>query len=320
MSDPSRPRTAVQPVPLLLLAVLLGSLLAGCSSKATPQQDAAQSATTGTLRGVVVDSAIRPLGGVVVTLRAGSDKTMIVNTTDSGLFRFEDVPAGIQVVKAHRVGYLDVQLQVPVQAGVMEPNETKVTLAIDPSYTKPYVQQPFKFQGIMECSVMANAPQPVGHTAVAVCAVPGQTAGASLADDKFIAVHPLDAGRPQFVQSELIWSPSGPLANQLQLYLDERNKTASMGAGQNGVTTGYYELEHASGRSPVVVHVEGPAVQRLGQGYDLQLRVFAWYDDPQPVGAVFQQEFTLFSTVFYGFSPPTGWTFAATNELPTPPG
>ncbi|HUR61542.1 MAG TPA: carboxypeptidase-like regulatory domain-containing protein [Candidatus Thermoplasmatota archaeon] len=305
--------------PLLLALVLLGVLLAGCSSKAVTQSTASPSATTGTIRGVVVDSAIRPLGGVLVTLRAGSDQVSILNTTEGGLFRFDNVPAGIQVVKAHRVGYLDVQLQVPVQAGVAEPNETKVTLAIDPSYTKPYVQQPFKFDGIMECSVMANAPQPAGHTAVAACALPGQTTGVDVAPDKFIVVHPLDAGRPQFVQSELVWTPGGPLANQLQLYMDQRNRTASMSAGATGVNAGYYELERASGKSPVVVQVEGAAVQRLGNGYDLQLRVFAWYDDPQPVGAVFQQEFTLFSTVFYGFSPPTGWTFAATGEVPTPP-
>lgn len=311
---------SIHAAPLLLALVLATALLAGCSQKATTQETTQVSATTGSIRGVVVDAAIRPLGGVLVTLRAGADKTMTLNTTDGGLFRFDQVPAGVQVIKAHRVGYLDVQVQVPVQAGVAQPNETKVTLGIDPSYTKPFVQQPFKFQGIMQCSAMLNAPQPVGHTAVAACAVPGQTTGMAAADDRFIAIHPLDNGRPQFVQSELVWTPGGPLANQLQLYMDERNRTATMSAGQNGVSTGYYELEHSAGKSPVVVHVEGPAVQRLGQGYDLQLRVFAWYDDPTPAGAVFQQDFTLYSTVFYGFSPPSGWTFAATNELPTPPG
>ena len=306
---------------LTLLALLGFALLAGCSAKSagTATQSLAPTATTGSIRGVVVDSAIRPLPGVLVTLRAGADKTSTVNTTASGLFRFDGVPAGSQVLKAHRTGYLDVQLPVQVEAAIAEPNETKVTLAIDPSYQKPFVQ-PFQYKGIMECSAVVNAPAPVGRAAVAACALPGQTTGQSTpVEDKFLVVHTLDSGKPRFVQSELVWEASGPFAGSLLLYMDERNHTASPTVGTTGAQTGYSELEHAAGPSPVIVHVQDEAVDRLGRGYDLQLRVFAWYQDPVPVGAVFQQSFTLYSTAFYGFAPPEGWSFAKEGKLPDIP-
>jgi hypothetical protein len=303
--------------PWLMLAVLAATVLAGCSQKEAPAtQTVAPTATTGSVRGVVVDAAIRPLAGALVTLRVG-DQASTANTSADGLFRFDNVPPGSQVLRAHRTGYLDVQLPVQVEAGV-EPKEVKVTLDSDPVYRKPFLQ-PFKFNGIMECSAVVNAPAPAGRAAVAACALPGQTVGVSPTQDSFIAVHTLDAGRPQFVQSELVWTPGGPLANTLLLYLDERNHTAGAPTvGANGAQTGYTELASASGASPLVVHVEGPAVNRLGRGYDLQLRVFAWFEDPVPVGAVVEQDFTLYSTAFYGFKPPVGWTFVK-DQLPAVP-
>jgi hypothetical protein len=303
--------------PLLVLAAMALPLLAGCSEKAAPAtQSVAPLATTGAVRGVVVDAAIRPLAGALVTLRVAS-ASLVANTTADGLFRFDGVPAGSQVLRAHRTGYLDVQLPVQVEAGV-EPKEVRVALDADPAYRKPFIQ-PFKFTGIMECSAAVNAPAPVGRANVAACALAGQTAGVSPTQDSFMAVHTLDAGRPQFVQSELVWQPSGPLANSLLLYLDERNHTAGTPqVGTQGTQTGYTELATACGASPVVVHVEGPAVNRLGRGYDLQLRVFAYFEDPMPVGAVVEQTFTIYSNVFYGFKPPAGWIFGA-DGLPAVP-
>jgi Carboxypeptidase regulatory-like domain len=306
--------------PVLVLAAMALALLAGCAGKETPAAaTTGPVATTGSVRGVVVDAAVRPLGGVVVTLRA-NDRSTLVNTTTSGLFRFDNVPAGSQVIKAHLKGYLDVQVPVQVEAGVVEPLETKVTLTGDPSYVKPYIA-PFKFKGIMQCSAVVNAPQPAGRAAIAACDLPSQTTGVPLTQETFTIVHTLDAGRPRFVQSELVWQANGPFANQLLLYMDQKNHTATASVGAGGASTGYIELEHAAGPSPVVVHVAGADVNRLGMGYDLQLRVFAWYQDPVPAGAVFQQDFVVYSNVFYGFSPPAGWTFSKDSTLPpVPPG
>ncbi|MEA3203685.1 MAG: Carboxypeptidase regulatory-like domain [Thermoplasmata archaeon] len=308
---------AMRSASVAMLAILALAALAGCSQKAAPTQSVAPTATTGSVRGVVVDAAIRPLAGVLVTLRVG-DRSSTTNTSSDGLFRFDGVPAGSQVLRAHRTGYLDIQQPVQVEAGV-EPLQTKVRLDTDPVYRKPFLQ-PFKFTGIMECSAVVNAPPPAGRAAVAVCALPSQTVGAPPTADTFIAVHTLDSGRPQFVQSELVWTPGSQFANQLLLYMDQRNHTAGTPqVGANGAQTGYSELASASGPSPVVVHLEGSAVNKLGRGYDLQLRVFAWFQDPMPVGAVVEQDFTLYSTVFYGFSPPAGWTFVK-DQLPPVPG
>lgn len=301
---------------LLVLALLAAASLAGCSQAAESGGPPAPTATTGSVRGVVVDAAIRPLAGALVTLRVG-DAARTANTSADGLFQFDGVPAGSQVLRVHRTGYLAVQLPVQVEAGAAVPLQVKVTLDTDPAYRKPFLQ-PFKFSGLMECSAVVNAPPPVGRAAVAACALPGQTVGVSPTQDSFIAIHTLDAGKPDFVQSELVWEAGGPFANSLLLYLDQRNRSAGApSVDAEGAQAGYTELASASGPSPLAVHVEGAGVNRLGRGHDLQLRVFAWFEDPVPVGAVVEQSFTLYSTVFYGFRPPEGWSIA--DGLPPVP-
>ena len=66
---------------LLVAALALLPLLAGCSgAKDGPADPLAATATTGILKGIVVDEAIRPLRGVNVTVPL-SDGTMLNSTT-----------------------------------------------------------------------------------------------------------------------------------------------------------------------------------------------------------------------------------------------
>ncbi|MFO1535405.1 MAG: carboxypeptidase-like regulatory domain-containing protein [Thermoplasmatota archaeon] len=302
----------------LLVAALAMATLAGCAQQGSdvPHGAVAPTATTGTVRGLVVDAGIHPLAGAAVTLRV-ADHSTVANTSADGLFRFDGVPAGSHVLRVHRTGYLAVQLPVQIEPGVAEPGLVRVALDPDPAYRKPFLQ-PFKFSGLMECSAVVDAPAPVGRAAVAACALPGQTVGVSPTQDSFIAIHVLDSGRPDFVQSELVWTPSGPLADTLLLHMDQRNHSAGPPTvGAEGAQAGYTELASASGPSPLIVGVEGAGVNRLGLGNDLQLRVFAWFEEPVPVGVVVEQSFDLYSTVFYGFRPPMGWSIA--DGLPTVP-
>src|SRR5207244_2310276 len=121
-------------------------------------------------------------------------------------------------------------------------------------------------------------------------------------------------GRPQFVQSELAWDPSGPLADALLLYLDERNHTA--GAPQldtTGAHTGYAELASVSGTSPLAVHVDGAGVNRLGRGSDLPPPGFPGIRNP---GLVSRTEAA--STARRAASPPP-WAGYPPSQSPSTP-
>ena len=294
---------------LPLLATLL--LLAGCADPPAAEVEPGPLATGPVdVRGVVVDDAIRPLGGVQVTLEAGG-QARATNSSADGTWNFTAVAPGAHFVTASALGFLPTRLGVQVAAGMAE---VKLVLAQDAGYRKPYVQ-PFEFRGLIECGAVANAPPPVGHAAVAACDTPNQVTGTRVTNDQFMARHLLDGGVPRFVQSELVWDSTQPQGSSLLLYMDEVNRTDI-----ESPDAAYVNLGSAGGRSPVVVKAEGEGTDRLGRGYDLQVRVFSWPDDPAPAGATLSQEFRVYSHVFYGFAPPPGWQFSKDGAPVVPSG
>ncbi|MFA5943871.1 MAG: carboxypeptidase-like regulatory domain-containing protein [Candidatus Thermoplasmatota archaeon] len=145
--------------PKTLLAVLLltASVLAGCSGGGSDDpvpDEAAEGApeivvteTTGGIRGVVVDSAIRPIKGATVEVLS-ANKTF--TTDETGLFAFSGLEAGTYFVKASHPLY-DVQQQnVAVAAGVADPAPVKFLL------TRVILANPYmtteKFDGYIVCS------------------------------------------------------------------------------------------------------------------------------------------------------------------------
>src|SRR5688572_33036463 len=106
-------------LPFLLLALLA---LAGCSGDAggpaaeglgAQASTVEATATTGGIRGVVVDDAVRPIAGAEVKVQ-GSDKT--TTSDSSGLFTISGLEAGTYVVLASHPLYDQVQQTVPVEA------------------------------------------------------------------------------------------------------------------------------------------------------------------------------------------------------------
>src|SRR5688572_2997273 len=89
---------------------LCGLLLAGCSS--SPEGDGAgpdfsdlgldASDTTGLIRGIVVDDAIRPVAGANVTLTPGGQTA---RTTANGTFGFDGLAAGSYFLAVELYGY-----------------------------------------------------------------------------------------------------------------------------------------------------------------------------------------------------------------------
>src|SRR5688572_23223555 len=96
-----------------LLAVAAAMVAAGCAGP--PDGVEAPSACEecaepgrdqqGQLRLLVVDSAIRPLGGAQVVLRHVGEEPRWGNTTGNGTFTFEGLAPGAYVVEGRRAGH-----------------------------------------------------------------------------------------------------------------------------------------------------------------------------------------------------------------------
>src|ERR1041385_1220277 len=108
--------------PRLVGALLLASVaFAGCAGGARapsgdPLQDlhVAATATTGVIRGIVVDLAIHPVAGVALSLNVG-DRTLRTNSSATGAFGFQGLPAGTYFIEAHRRGYATSRTGVDVE-------------------------------------------------------------------------------------------------------------------------------------------------------------------------------------------------------------
>src|SRR5688572_17724784 len=103
---------------LAALALLAGALLAGCSSSSndSPSEDGPTfddlgleaTSSTGVIRGLVVDEAIRPVEGARVRLQGG-DAPSEALTTDLGTFGFEGLAPGTYFLSVSKPGFFDAQ-------------------------------------------------------------------------------------------------------------------------------------------------------------------------------------------------------------------
>src|SRR5688572_22037468 len=146
---------------------LLLAVLAGCAEDGGPEADPIEpafeeleleaTATTGVLRGVVVDEAIRPVGGAEVVVTNGGRN---MTTTPDGLFGFAAMEPGTYFLAISKPGFLAVQQSAEVVAGESEPPVLKVVLKADENYN-PYVTS-LVFDGWIECTtsflVLCGAP------------------------------------------------------------------------------------------------------------------------------------------------------------------
>jgi hypothetical protein len=295
-------RAAFPVLPALLLAVLL---LPGCASSAdeATSSQAAPQATHGDLHGVVVDAGIRPLAGALVQA-TGSGLKLTTNSSTDGTFRFPGLPLGTYILSAKKVGLLAVQLTSDLNG---TSSALRIVLSPDPNYRAP-VAVVFKHVGIVQCGAVVSAPPVTQYAAIAVCDEANRASGQPLTEDTSQAVHALDPGTPKFVQSELAFTADQATTHQLLLYDDALERGG----------TKYVELGSNAGPSPVVVSLLEGRTGKLGQGADLQIRVFPWYDAPTPAGATFQQRFEAVSVLFYGYAPPAGWLYSR-DGVPAPP-
>ncbi len=282
--------------------------LAGCAQGGDDATAATSSSapTQGDLRGVVVDSAIKPIANAFVQL-SGNGLVRTGNTSSGGEFKFPAVPVGSYFIEAKKAGFIGIKSTVEING---TDAVQRFTLSPDPIYRAP-VAQPYKHTGFLQCGAAVAAPPVTGYASIALCNEVNTATGLGASSDTSFAVHSLDPGEPTFVQTELDWTSSQQASHSLLLYDDAFLR----GGGDKD----YVELASSHGASPVVNKILEGRTGKLGLGSDLRIRVFPYFDDPLPAGAVYEQDFETVSHVFYGFKPPEGWIFSKDGAPKAPP-
>jgi hypothetical protein len=304
-----------------------GALLAGCSAGnddaakgKTADQDfddlaLAATETTGVIRGVVVDEAIRPLTNATVHLSGtGTGQT---TTNADGLFGFAGLEPGPYFLRVEKAGFGPAQASADVVVGVSEPDVVKVLMTADPT-TAPYVSA-YVFDGFIECSFSLVA---VGFAACS---------SASAFNDKFSDNYTLDR-LPDWAQSEMVWKSTQTVSSGLDLVYS---------IPPRGNTTLYENYAEQRGPSPLVVTANRTTMEQ----YDVleQGLIFRVFNEPiegtrpsDPVGGddcldrpqlggcatgagfTVEQSFKVYTTVFYGFEPDPDWLFTVDGPHPVP--
>lgn len=286
----------------LLALVLVGALLAGCAQE--PAEDRVADPTVASVRGVVLDAAIRPIAGVAVTIPAQPALPQQV-TGDDGAFTFTGLDAGTVFVEAHKDGYLSAVVQAVATPG--EPPVAQIILT-PLEETRPfYVLE--SFRGILECGVgsaplfglTAGCMVIAGGTLYIVCtgAPPVPPTGVCLGGTSpyFVSVA---RGNMSVAQTEAVWDPTVP--------------------GQSELLVGSYVVDDAGAVLGGVPDATGPSilVRRLNETVvrenDLgglhSLAIFVNPGNAPAANVVVQQPFQLFHTSTFFFTPEEDWVFA----------
>lgn len=330
------------------VVLLLAAGTAGCSGgkdAAEPEEQVFEglglqaTAETGVVRGVVIDEAIRPVAGVLLGLSGPAGPAGNMTSNAEGAFGMDGLDAGTYFLKASKAGYQPVQVSVEVVAGVSEPAIVKVLLPIDPA-SLPYYDS-YVMDGYITCSAR-----------IALTAVPG---GECLASDTSQVVYTLDRV-PDWIQSEMHWQSTQALGDALSLVSEcfsgiasepdpcpDGNLVVNRSEGSSprsitvnrtlaarfrvgdGETGNPHRLRvFAAGRADTDLIDEDAYNQMLNETTGGLVPCVAWpaINDGcfrfTGVGVILNQAFSVYTNIFYGYTPPPGWSFVATGEVPQP--
>lgn len=306
---------------LLVGLVLVATVLAGCSDgndkdlgPEFEELGLQATATTGIIRGVVVDPAIKPIAGATVVLNGVGETT----TTEGGLFGFDAVEPGTKFLSVAKVGYKPTQTSTEVVAGEAEPAILKVLLDPDPGSVPFYVQQ--HYTGFISCSYKA-------HTTVFRASDCDPTGHLGYRDrDDSHPWFPIEA-QPTYYQSEMIWKATQEFSKSLV--------TIQWACDADNCGDDDFRLCNVRGTSPLVCRVTltegggggGVGIEEAELGTDHMGYEVSMFANCNPqctvgvsgVGLALDQPFDVYNTLFHQYAPPADWLFVESNTVPSPP-
>ncbi|MEA3142798.1 MAG: Carboxypeptidase regulatory-like domain [Thermoplasmata archaeon] len=330
---------------VLLCALLAGLALAGCSGKATdaptggsiPDPGEVQATdTTGGVRGVVVDQAIRPIKAAHVSVGSAS-LSKNVTTDASGTFVVNGLPAGTYIVKGTHPLYSTVQQAVEVQAGVKNPAPIKLQLTQKVS-DRPYMTT-LLFKGFVVCSVGAafTASEECGEGVGLPCQPPAPEPPfchrfGGQGDNHVQYDFGVDGPYVRSIVIEQAWKPTSDATGKFYTVAPATNWTCDPSCGGN-------QIADMAGASPLLSRIEvvqgvalshAPIVRASGTTWNnetvtanTKFSTFTWPqwggcgaisnipNNPTCAGQAnlaTNQEFKLFISSFYFLPAPDGWS------------
>ncbi len=296
--------------------LLLALALSGCAEDPSNDSDGDEgldgidvkaSDDTGVIRGIVVDASIVPIANVVVSIQG---RELSTTTNENGAFGFQDLEPGTYFLDAQKPGYEPVQSSTEVEAGVDLPPIVKFQMSTLPG-SAPYVQDQY-IAGYLTCGMAVFATS-VGCTTFGFVAD-------SIGDRSIFSID-YDQ-KPQWVQGELVWEATQPLAGA---FIWEITRSEEPQSPQPHI--GYRETQG----SPALAYLNESVTEEHGDWIVEKGLDFRFFGGPHelcqipvarppgtPVGWGFgcgltlEQEAEVFLHNFYNFSPNEGWRF--TND------
>lgn len=301
---------------LMVSTALVLLFLSGCSTASSdensdsnlrvePVGDTAQRQAQ--IQGMVVDWRIAPLPGAIVSAAEAQ-----VVTNEDGMFTLGGLEAGQHQIHVSKAGYIEVALTVNASRPDENPEYIKIILEPNSSATPYFI--PLAHDGFISCSFKAPLYRFAACALVAdIWEVSGEP---PIVRDDYYSFFEIDRD-PWFVQAELVWDSTQPAGDSLYFVVEPKSTSP---------------LVNKTGISPLVVRADRASINASGMNAlgQIQHRVFSGENSatrppipvcgiPEPltggthciggVGATIEQDYQLFSFVFYGFEPDPEWTF-----------
>jgi hypothetical protein len=313
----------------------------GSGAVGSPQEVQA-SDTTGGIRGVVVDQAVRPIKGATVTV-SGNGVGKNLTTDAGGTFTIGGLPAGTYLLKSSHPLYDSAQQSVEVKAGIKNPPVVKIQLN-QKVFSKPYMST-LAFKGFIICSLNAVTPEAV--PVVGGAGVLSEECGEGVGNPKTTC----DEGTPppcvdnpgyglgprlghqgdNHVQFD--FTVDGPFVKTLVI---EQYWQATSDAGKGFYTptsTNWACDPVCDGNTFLLMEGPSPLLGRAeftdGQIMTLdgktainitaqeKVSMFTWASPATtPVGVVLNQEYQSFVSAFYYLPAPADWSFVKGSPNP----
>lgn len=295
----------------LVALCLLGVILAGCSDP-TAEGPRGSGAQMHAVQGVVVDAAIRPLSGVIVTIPARPEVQPVTTGID-GTFLFHDLSPGVIVLLLDKPGFLSSTVQIDVQPGLPV---VKIQLdALEES--NPYAVLE-SFRGHVECGVgsapvaglSAGCSVLLGSALYVLCTGSGPVPPTGICiggtNPYFVSIA---AGNMTVAQTEVVWQATVNGMSELLVgsYVVDRDGVVVAG------------VPGASGHSVLVRRLNATTVDEFDLGRTQHLAIYVNPGNTAPVNVVVQQSYEVYHTSTFLFEPDASWVFARDGDVPVPP-